>query len=122
MAESRDDFLAFAAHQFELWQFQEDGESLRVHLESIERQTGKRPAQLDGPECPAGFEYLYEYFVDLCGERGAGMIGIEPLRCCDIDAWMRLTHRDLGFFEIEVDERLADFFLQLWCEIVSDAE
>ena len=39
--------------------------------------------------------------MDLCGERGAGMIGIEPLRCCDIDAWMRLTHRDLGFFEIE---------------------
>ena len=72
-----------------------------MHLESIERQTGKRPAELDGPECPEALAHLWEYFCELSAARGAGMAGIEPLHYGEIEAWSRLSRRELGFFELE---------------------
>jgi len=69
------------------------------------RQTGERPPQLDGPECPAGFDQVWRDFAELSAQRRSGWSGIEPLQYEELAAWARLTRREIGF--IEVDYLLA---------------
>ncbi len=82
--------IAFAAHEFSLDAPQNDGVAKRAHLESVARQTGKRPAALDGPEMPRILEYLWAWFNEISYGRGQTGFGPARLSWHDIAAWCAL--------------------------------
>ena len=57
--------------------------SVRDSLEQVARQTGKRPARLDGPEPPEAFAHVWGWWCRLCREEGASYQ--------EIRAWSELT-------------------------------
>lgn len=81
---------------------QSDGATLRQHLEGVEKQTGKRPHELDGPEFPKGAEYLWEWYWQLRRRCGGNGFGPSPIPHAEIDAWVRLTGTDPAPWELEV--------------------
>lgn len=68
-----------------------DGVTERDHLESVERQTGRRPAALDGPDLPADGAHVWGWFLALQNARGSNGFGANPIGWLDILAWRDLT-------------------------------
>lgn len=60
-------------------------------LESVERQTGRRPAALDGPELPADGAHVWAWFLELSAGRGSNGFGPNPISYLDLLAWSLLT-------------------------------
>lgn len=86
---------------------QKDGSSLRSHLESIERQTGRKPKQLaEIPEMPADVGYLWAWFLELDGGRGGNGFGLNPLSYSEIQAWATLMRVKLVPWEVEAIKRI----------------
>lgn len=75
--------------------------SLREHLESVERQTGRRPEELNGPELPEEAEYLFAWWRELDAGRQSG-VSANPLSWADMLAWAELTGRRPSPQEVEV--------------------
>ena len=53
---------AFAEHQFKLAKPNEDGKSMREHLEQVEKQLGRELEELNGPRLPDVLSSLWTYF------------------------------------------------------------
>jgi hypothetical protein len=83
--------IAFAEHQFALARRRPDGATEREHLLSVERQTGRRPTALDGPELPVDSVHLWNWFLELSAGRGSNGFGPNPISWFDLLAWMMLT-------------------------------
>jgi hypothetical protein len=93
--------IAFAEHQFALARRAADGTTQRVHLESVERQTGRRPVDLDGPELPGDGSHIWYWFMDLSAGRGSNGFGPNPISWLDLLAWATLTGQIARPAEIE---------------------
>lgn len=57
----------------------------------MERQTGRRPKDLDGPDCPAWGAHVWLWWCDLHRGRGIGGMGPAPISWSDLAAWSALT-------------------------------
>jgi hypothetical protein len=57
----------------------------------VERQTGKRPAGLEGPPLPADGEHVWHWFLDLSAARGSNGFGPNPISYPDLAAWVAMT-------------------------------
>ena len=77
-----------------------DGTTLRDHFESVERQTKRRPPELDGPPCPEPLRYLLRWFSELHLARGSSGFGENPIGYVDIAAWSRLTRKHVTPYEV----------------------
>jgi len=66
---------------------QKVGQSLADHLAHVEKATGKRPEEAEAAQPPWAAEYLFHWFWDLHGGRGAGMSGPLPLTWTEIKSW-----------------------------------
>lgn len=89
-----------------------DGVSLQENLESVERQTGKRPEELDGPEFPYLMSYCWSAFTMLSNSRSPSMSGIAPITYEQILAWKKVTDMPLSAREVEAIKRLDNVFLE----------
>lgn len=78
----------------------------------MERQTGKRPAELDGPECPADGEHVWQWFLEISAGRGSNGFGANPISWPDIDAWSRLTETIIRPSEIRAIKVLDGIWLE----------
>lgn len=68
-----------------------------AQLLAIAETTGKRPARLDGPQCPEELAYLWEWYSSA-----------RPLDgLADLKAWADLYGRKLKPYEITLMRRLA---------------
>jgi len=83
--------IEFAEHQFLLARRRPDGAAEREHLLSVERQTGRRPAALDGPDLPEDGAHVWAWFLHLSAGRGSNGFGPNPLSWLDLLAWTALT-------------------------------
>jgi hypothetical protein len=93
--------LAFARHQFELSQPQEDGSPLLAHLEVAWKASGKKPAMLaDAPPIPNGCEQLWGDFLKLHVSRGSTGFGYQRITYADIHAFQSVTGTMLSPWEI----------------------
>lgn len=101
MAECREALVTFARHQFGLLK-QHGGGTLRDHLESVERQTGKTPDKLIPPDFPDAVGHLWEWFIDLDRARPSGGFGPSAISYAEIDAFARLTGAEPTPFEVDV--------------------
>jgi len=86
-----EELTEFAKHQFALNRQHPDGSTERDHLESVERQTGRRPSALDGPPLPYDIAHVWLWFNDLSAARGNNGWGPNALNYQDMAAWMMLT-------------------------------
>ena len=91
----------FARAEFALDVRQEDGHTLKQHLITAWKQTGKKPAELAVPDKPPSVEYLWEYWRELHRCRNNFGWGHMHLTHLEIDAWKRNTKRKLDPWELE---------------------
>lgn len=103
--------VEFAEHTFRLDQRQGDGRSLREHLESLEKQTGKVPALLIGPDLDEQSTHLWGWFLDLHVARGSNGFGPSALSYSEILAWATLTRVAPTPWEVSVIKRLDAVYL-----------
>lgn len=83
---------------------------MRDTLETVERMTGNRPAQLsellDGiPEFPDAIGYLWDIFMQLAQTKQSGM-GPSPITESEISAFSRNRGMRLSLFELEAIRHL----------------
>ena len=57
----------------------------------MERRTGTRPPDLDGPDLPPDAEHIWLWFLDLNAARGGGFGGPNPITYEAMQAWIALT-------------------------------
>jgi hypothetical protein len=107
---------------FRLGVRQPDGATLREHLESVERQSGKRHPKLDGPEIPPALVHLWGWFSELSQGRQPGAMGPARLTFLDIDAWARLTRTPIEPWELSVILRLDSAWLAVEYDNASTKE
>jgi len=91
----------------------QSGTTPREHLEQIERQTKKRPQELDGPDFPPAASYLWSAFISLSSARGQGFNGPLPISYTEIKSWMELTNNFLNAWEIEGIKELDRTYLRV---------
>lgn len=78
---------------------QDDGHTLRDHLQAVYKRTKKMPDDLVSPKLSNNVKYLLRLFADLSFGRQYGMTA-NPMSCMEIEAWMRITNRKLNDWEI----------------------
>lgn len=104
--------VSFAEHQFKLIKPQKDG-TLKEHLEQVERQTGKRPKELDGPEFPSLMSHIWTAFLDLNNARGMGAHTANPLSYSEIASYVSLMATPLTPRDIEAIKALDSKYLEV---------
>lgn len=90
---------------------QDDGCTLRSHLEVIQRTTGITPEELQPVPYPHELHYLLEHFGAMSGKRQNGM-SIGPLSSAEILAWQQRRKVRFDPFEESIIDRLDVLFLQ----------
>jgi hypothetical protein len=103
--------INFAKHELELSSKQKDGSTLKEQLESIKRQTGVTPPQLECEPIPDCVVYLWEFILDLNSTRQSGM-GVNAISYTEIVAWCTLTGNKLSPYETRVIKMLDRVFLE----------
>lgn len=73
-----------------------DGTTTKQHLEQVQKQTGRKLEQLEGPEFPTCMSYVWSVFLDLNNSRSMGEAGAQPITYQDIKAYTDLTHTALS--------------------------
>jgi hypothetical protein len=107
-----DAVVAFAKAEFKLIAKQDDGATLRAHLERVYQNTGFKPQQLaEAPELPEDGILVWTYFCELSAERSGNGMGPNPISSRDIEAWCRLNGIQLEVWEIGLIKRLDREFL-----------
>lgn len=73
----------------------------REQYESIERQTGKTPPELEGlPELPECAAHVWGWYQDLTGKRTIGM-AMNPITWPDVDSWCNRRKLDPKQWELD---------------------
>ncbi|WP_446718056.1 phage tail assembly chaperone [Cupriavidus sp. OTU4054] len=83
------EIVAYAEHHAALDKRLKDGSTVRENLESVARQTGRRPEGLDGPALPAAGFQVWQWFMDLNSARPAGL-ALSPISFSDMKAFFDL--------------------------------
>lgn len=82
--------------------------STRARLESVARQTGKVPKELEElAELPESMKDIWKYFLDLNRKRGGGF-GPSPLQHSEILAYFTLHRIDYDGIELYLIDMLDD--------------
>ena len=104
--------LAYAQHEFELSKPDQNGVTVREHLEVVERQTKKRPKELEGPDFPYELAHIWSAFLYLCSGRSSGFNGPEGLSFSEIKAWSELTATPVSPSDVEIIKKLDSVYLR----------
>lgn len=86
-------------------QRQEDGKTLREHLQALaaqhERAGLEPPEELFGPECPEVARHIWNWWTELHRGRSSNGFGPNPIGAADIAAWERLSLTRLSAMEVD---------------------
>jgi hypothetical protein len=102
----------YLIHQTELSKTDQNGIAIRDHYKQVERQTGKRPKELDGPEFPRKASHLWSAFLDLSNTRQQGMSGPLPISYLEIKTYCELYGIELDPVDVDAIKRLDNAFLR----------
>lgn len=92
----------------------EHGASRFERLRLFEERTGKRHADLDGPECDGALLYLYGWWRELDDARHGGFNGPDPISYGEMRAWAQLTQRAPSVDEVQTLRRLDAAYLRMY--------
>lgn len=90
----------------------QSGKTYRQQLKTVERQTGKRPSDLDGPEFPSAMSHIWSAFLDLSQTRGQGFSGPLAITYQEIRCYCDLTGIDMTPYEVKLVKRLDVIYLR----------
>lgn len=94
---------------------------MREHLQSVYRQTGVLPAELENAvEVPATLEYLWNWFLELHRARGSNGYGPDSLSYTEILAWSTLTGRIIEPWEVQILKDIDTSYLINASEAATD--
>lgn len=105
--------MAYASHSFELSKQDDKGISLRQHLETVERQTGNRPQELNLPEFPELLSLVWRIFIDLSNSRNQGFSGGSPITYEQMKAYAEITGNTIGPVQAEIIQKLDREYLKI---------
>jgi len=91
----------------------QNGVTTREHLEQVERQIGRTPVELIGPEYPVHMSRLWSAFLSLSSRRPQGFNGPLPLGYDTIKYFIELTDTRLDPWEISVIEALDRAYMRV---------
>ena len=95
--------------------------SLRGQLESVQRQTGKTPKELeDLIELPDSIKYIWKYFIDLDRKRSNTGYGPLALQYSEILAYFNLFNIDYESIEIEILMLMDDTAMAYYNEKIKE--
>jgi hypothetical protein len=104
--------LAFARHQFELSQPQQDGATLLTHLLAVWEKTDRVPSKLaNAPTLPEGLLSLWTAFGELHSSRGSTGLGCARITFADMVYWQAMTGGRLDSWQVEMIRRADDIWL-----------
>jgi len=78
----------------------------------VEKQTGKRPKELEGPEFPYQLAHLWSAFLSLHSGRASGFSGPQGLSFSEIKAWSELTATPVTPADVDVIKKLDTVYLR----------
>ena len=104
--------VEYAEWSFDLSTSQDQATKLE-HLEQVERQTGRTPKELEGPDFPISLEYLWSAFFSLSSARTSGFSGPNPITYQEIKAWKELTQTPLSARDVEAVKRLDLVYMRV---------
>tara|TARA_R110000744_G_scaffold372117_1_gene483610 strand:+ start:676 stop:981 length:306 start_codon:yes stop_codon:yes gene_type:complete len=85
-----------------------------AHLKQVERQLGRKPAELEEPnKFPTAISYIWTAFTRLSNRRNSGMNGAEAITFDQIKAWKELTQSNFRPWEIEALLKLDEVYLNV---------
>lgn len=79
---------------------QDDGYTLRDHLEAVYKRSKIKPKELEQPEIPIKLRYLLRLFGDLSQGRQYGF-SANTISSLELQAWINITNRTLCDWEIQ---------------------
>ena len=106
--------VEYAESQFKLHAVRDDGSTLKDHLEKIpfDKLTQEDQDMLAGPEFPSGFQYIWEWYMELSAGRSGGGLGPSNLTYEGIMAWKTLSCREVSSWEIDTIKMIDAVFLR----------
>ena len=105
--------MTYASHSFELSKQDDKGISLRDHLETVERQTGIRPKELNMPEFPDTLSLVWRIFIELSNSRSQGFSGGSPITYEQMKAYTEITGNTIGPAQAEIIQKLDREYLKI---------
>ena len=107
-----EELLEFAEHSFKLSKTDQEGVTEREHLQEVERQTGKTPQALIGPQFPTLVSHIWSAFAALSSARTNGFSGPNPLSYTEIKSWVELTNASVSARDVEAIKSLDIVFIR----------
>jgi hypothetical protein len=104
--------VEFAQHQFQLAKKQADGRSLRDHLESVQRQTGRTPPELVGPTLLPMCSHWWAWWHELAEGRQQGL-ALSTFAWSEIGHWAQLTKRDIDPVDVAALRAIDRAFIEI---------
>ena len=105
--------MTYAKHDFELSKLDDKGVSLKSHLESVERQIGVRPEELNYPKFPELLSHVWRIFIDLSNSRNQGFSGGAPITFEQMKAYNDIMGNMIGPKEAEIIKKLDRAYLEI---------
>lgn len=90
---------------------QSDGCTLRQHLESAYRQTGRRPSLLEQIDIPVLMIHIWEWFIELSATRQYSEFGALPFTYQEIRSWSELTGTSVSPLDVKIIKELDNAYL-----------
>lgn len=79
----------------------------------MERQTGRRPQELEGPEFPHLVSHIWFAFLSLSRGRSQAFSGVAPLSALEIKSWCELSGEYLSPRDFESIKKLDSVFIKV---------
>lgn len=87
---------------------------MRARLEQVEKQTKKRPKELDDLiEFPKEMVYQWQDFIALHNKRSSNGFGVNPISYQDMHAYFALTKYSPEQWELDLINALDGVFLEI---------
>lgn len=107
--------IAFAIREFELSKPQDDKIPLRVHLESIWRQTGKKPDLLaTAPVLPPLVSNIWVWFCEISQYREMNGLSVSRITASNMKDWCWVNDTELSIWERKIIKRLDNEWMKVY--------
>lgn len=98
-----------------------NGSTIKEQLESVWRQTGRKPKELQNlVSLPENCYLIWKYFLDLHNARGSNGFGVDPISYTEIKNYFDLMGIDPDPQEIELLKRFDYKYLEIQSKETSE--